>query len=110
MFLLKPDASSLRQILEATDPNFLLHMQVRRSVHTTCNMFANKLLQHQPQQLVLQAVTHVKAGQTPIDENALDVCIAPLDSVNLPIYDLDFDSILRRRSGDEIYQPKLRPH
>ncbi|KAK3721798.1 hypothetical protein LTR37_002963 [Vermiconidia calcicola] len=54
LFLLKPDASRLRQILEATDPNFLLHVQ------------------HQPQQLVLQSVTHVKAGQTPIDENALD--------------------------------------
>ncbi|WPH04992.1 DUF1741-domain-containing protein [Acrodontium crateriforme] len=54
LFLLKPEIARLRQILEDTEPDFLLHVQ------------------HQPQQLLLHAITHIKAGQSPADENALD--------------------------------------
>ncbi|KAF2766553.1 DUF1741-domain-containing protein [Teratosphaeria nubilosa] len=54
LFLLKPDFSRLRGILENTDAEFLLEIQ------------------HQPQQLVFQAIATLKTGQVPSDENALD--------------------------------------
>ncbi|GAB1736072.1 hypothetical protein NU219Hw_g6123t1 [Hortaea werneckii] len=54
LFLLKPDVPKLRQILDGTDPEFLLHVQ------------------HQPQQLLLNAVETLKAKQAPSDEHALD--------------------------------------
>ncbi|GIZ38997.1 hypothetical protein CKM354_000239000 [Cercospora kikuchii] len=54
LFLLKPDTEKLREILEQIDAEFLLHIQ------------------HQPQQLLLQALARVKAAQAPADENALD--------------------------------------
>ncbi|KAM3415822.1 hypothetical protein BST61_g9329 [Cercospora zeina] len=54
LFLLKPDTEKLREILEPIDAEFLLHIQ------------------HQPQQLLLQALARVKAAQAPADENALD--------------------------------------
>ncbi|KAF7189692.1 hypothetical protein HII31_09012 [Pseudocercospora fuligena] len=54
LFLLKPDTSALREILENTDAEFLIHTQ------------------HQPQQLLLHALTRVKDAEGPADENALD--------------------------------------
>ncbi|KAK5175218.1 uncharacterized protein LTR77_000355 [Saxophila tyrrhenica] len=54
LFLLKPDVPRLRETLEDIDADFLLHTQ------------------HQPQQLVLHAVAHVKGGEAPADENALE--------------------------------------
>ncbi|KAI7583871.1 DUF1741-domain-containing protein, partial [Hortaea werneckii] len=54
LFLLRPDLPKLQQILDDTDPEFLLHVQ------------------HQPQQLLLNAVEALKAKQSPSDEHALD--------------------------------------
>nr|POE54160.1 upf0588 membrane protein [Quercus suber] len=53
-FLLKPDTARLRQVLEAISPNFLLQIQ------------------HQSQQLLLQAVEQLQIGEAPADEHALD--------------------------------------
>jgi hypothetical protein len=55
LFLLKPDIPRLRQLLEDTDPNYLLQVQ------------------HQPQQVVVHATHCIKEGVSPGDENALDV-------------------------------------
>ena len=54
-FLLRPDKMRLQQKLEQLHPNELLH------------------LQHESQQLFLQAVSYIKKGEGPMDENALDV-------------------------------------
>ncbi|CAK4032068.1 UPF0588 membrane [Lecanosticta acicola] len=54
LFLLNPDTASLRDILENTDAEYLLHAQ------------------HQPQQLLSQGLTRIKSGEAPSDENALD--------------------------------------
>ncbi|USW48693.1 Putative armadillo-like helical domain-containing protein [Septoria linicola] len=54
LFLLKPDIAALREVLENTSAEFLLHAQ------------------HQSQQLLLQALARVKAAHSPADENALD--------------------------------------
>ncbi|EGP91136.1 unnamed protein product [Zymoseptoria tritici ST99CH_1A5] len=53
LFILKPDLVALREILDNTDADFLLH------------------LQHTPQQILVQALAAVKAGKGPADENAL---------------------------------------
>lgn len=55
LFLLRPDPPRLRELLDQTDPDFLLHVQ------------------HRPQQLLLHALDVLKAGQAPADENALEV-------------------------------------
>ncbi|KAK4547926.1 hypothetical protein LTR36_010645 [Oleoguttula mirabilis] len=54
LFLLRPDIPRLRQILNETDADFLLHIQ------------------HQPQQLLLQAIAELKADKAPADEHTLD--------------------------------------
>ena len=55
LFLLKPDISELGQILDETDPEFLLQFQ------------------HYPQQFFANAVIAVGSGKAPADENALEV-------------------------------------
>ncbi|KAK5119375.1 hypothetical protein LTR85_007731 [Meristemomyces frigidus] len=54
LFLLKPDIPRLRQLLDDSDADFLLHIQ------------------HQPQQLLLQAIAELKADRVPSEEHALD--------------------------------------
>ncbi|GAB7329524.1 hypothetical protein MBLNU13_g01293t2 [Cladosporium sp. NU13] len=54
LFLLKPDLARLKQILEDIDAEYLLHAP------------------HQPRQLLLQALSAIKARTAPLDDNALD--------------------------------------
>ncbi|EME49532.1 hypothetical protein DOTSEDRAFT_68345 [Dothistroma septosporum NZE10] len=54
LFLLTPDTARLRQVIEDTEADSLLHAQ------------------HLPQQLLLQALSKVKAGETPVQEHALE--------------------------------------
>ncbi|KAK5136033.1 hypothetical protein LTR08_004287 [Meristemomyces frigidus] len=54
LFLLNPSLPQLRQVLLNTDPDYLLHNQ------------------HQPQQLLLQAIAHLKTAHPPADGHALD--------------------------------------
>lgn len=70
LFLLKPDISSLQEILDNTDAEYLLHVQ------------------HAPQQLFIQALARVKAGVAPADEHALDVSEHPRCNIVLPAHDL----------------------
>lgn len=56
-FLLRPDKVGLERRLDGLTTDDLLH------------------LQHETQQLFVRAVSHVKHGRAPSDENALDVCI-----------------------------------
>lgn len=57
LFLLRPDTVRLRQILDDTDAEFLLHVQ------------------NQSQQLLVQAIAALKLGHAPADEHALDVSL-----------------------------------
>jgi hypothetical protein len=99
LFLLKPDLPRLREILENTDAEFLIHVQVCFDSNVCTSVSSLQLLQHQPQQLLSQAVAHIKAAQAPLDENALDVSLSMPFQISLPIYDLDLDSILRCSAG-----------
>ena len=107
MFLLRPDIPQLRQTLEVTDPEYLIHIQV---------LTANVLLidseptysQHNTQQLLLHAIAAVKANQSPMDGNALDVSISPPLSSVMPTYGSDLDSILRCHTRQEVYESELR--
>lgn len=65
LFLLKPDLSRLRELLENSESAFLLH------------------LQNQSQQLVRHAISHVKEMRGPADENALDVSAVSLLAVGM---------------------------
>ena len=69
-FLHKPDPASLRAILLALSPDDLLHFQVSLADYTR---FRANSLQAHPQQFVLRAISRVKAGVPPSDENALEV-------------------------------------
>ena len=57
LFLLKPSIAQLRQTISAAAPDYLLHIQ------------------HQPHQLILQALGHLKTESAPADEHALDVSL-----------------------------------
>lgn len=66
---------------------------------------------HETQQLFSRAAQQVNAGKAPLDENALDVRIMPSFSrVVFALTGSDFDSLLRYRSSEEIYQSKCRHH
>ena len=97
-------------MLEDTDAEFLLHMQVRCHRHVIKAKLLTHHVQHQPQQLLLHAIAHIKASEAPTDENALDVRLSNPYLISLPIYDLDFDSVFRRDSSEEVHEPQLRHH
>lgn len=66
--------------------------------------------QHQSQQLLLHAIAAIKTSEAPLDENALEVGPFDVELFESAIYDLDSDSVLRRRPGQKVSEPQLRHH
>ncbi|KAK4507106.1 hypothetical protein PRZ48_000840 [Zasmidium cellare] len=113
-FLLRPDTVALREILDNTDAEFLIH------------------LQHQPQQLLLHGLAKIKDGEGPTDENALDTLtvffavilakkftnpssdvievLAGLDNVDTVFTDLvgTLDQAIKDGRSDEVRQKAVR--
>ena len=73
LFLLKPDLVRLKQILEDIDAEYLLHAPVCISDGMLSCQSILTWTQHQPRQLLLKALSVIKEGTAPLDDNALDV-------------------------------------